>query len=39
VIAPRAYGVLGTGTGAVEVGDEIWVGVFRGDRIAVFPRN
>lgn len=39
VIAPRAYGVLGTGTGAVEVGDEIWVSVFRGDRIAVFPRN
>ena len=39
VIKPGAYGVLGTATGAVEVGDEIWVGVFRGDRIAVFPRD
>jgi hypothetical protein len=29
--------VFGDGTVAVEVGKEIWVGSFRGDRIAVFP--
>ena len=28
---------FGAGTVAVEVGKEIWVGSFRGDRIAVFP--
>src|SRR5204862_2349715 len=28
---------FGSGTVAVEVGKEIWVGSFRGDRIAVFP--
>jgi len=29
---------FGAGTVAVEVGDAYWVGSFRGDRIAVFPR-
>ena len=29
--------VFGAGTVAVQVGKEIWVGSFRGDRIAVFP--
>jgi hypothetical protein len=28
---------FGAGTVAVEVGDTIWVGSFRGDRLAVFP--
>lgn len=27
----------GAGTAAVEVGDQLWVGSFRGDRIAVIP--
>jgi hypothetical protein len=27
----------GAGTVAVEVGDQIWVGSYRGDRLAVFP--
>ena len=28
---------FGNGTVAVEVGKELWVGSFRGDRIAIFP--
>jgi hypothetical protein len=28
---------FGSGTVAVQVGKEIWVGSFRGDRIAIFP--
>jgi hypothetical protein len=28
---------FGAGTVAVEIGKEIWVGSFRGDRIARFP--
>jgi hypothetical protein len=28
---------FGNGTVALEVGNEIWVGSFRGDRLAVFP--
>jgi hypothetical protein len=28
---------FGAGTVAVEVGDELWVGSFRGDRLAIFP--
>jgi len=28
---------FGAGTVAVEVGKDLWVGSFRGDRIAVFP--
>lgn len=28
---------FGAGTVAVEVGDQLWVGSFRGDRIAIFP--
>jgi sugar lactone lactonase YvrE len=30
---------FGAGTVAVEVGKQIWVGSFRGDRIAIFPAN
>ena len=33
----RASPTFGAGTVAVEVGKQIWVGSFRGDRIAVFP--
>ena len=29
---------FGAGTVAVEVGNELWVGSFRGDRLAIFPR-
>ena len=28
---------FGAGTVAVQIGKEIWVGSFRGDRIAIFP--
>ncbi|MGD8339895.1 MAG: hypothetical protein PVH89_03885 [Gammaproteobacteria bacterium] len=28
---------FGGGTVALEVGDELWVGSFRGDRIAIVP--
>ena len=28
---------FGSGTVALQVGKEIWVGSFRGDRLAVFP--
>jgi len=28
---------FGSGTVAVQIGKEIWVGSFRGDRIAIFP--
>ncbi len=30
---------FGSGTVAVQIGKEIWVGSFRGDRIAVFPTS
>ncbi len=30
---------FGSGTVAVQIGKEIWVGSFRGDRIAVFPAS
>ena len=29
--------VFGAGTVAVEIGNQLWVGSFRGDRIAIFP--
>jgi hypothetical protein len=28
---------FGAGTVAIQVGKEIWMGSFRGDRIAIFP--
>jgi DNA-binding beta-propeller fold protein YncE len=31
------YGVMGAGTGAIQVGDKIWVSSFRADRIGIFP--
>jgi hypothetical protein len=37
VIREPASPAFGAGTVAVEVGNQIWVGSFRGDRIAIFP--
>jgi DNA-binding beta-propeller fold protein YncE len=31
------YGVFGAGTGAIQVGNKIWVSSFRADRIGIFP--
>jgi hypothetical protein len=39
VIREPATPAFGAGTVAVEVGNQIWVGSFRGDRIAIFPAN
>jgi sugar lactone lactonase YvrE len=39
VIREPASPAFGAGTVAVEIGKQIWVGSFRGDRIAVFPAN
>ncbi|MFL5286701.1 MAG: hypothetical protein ACJ8AW_38440 [Rhodopila sp.] len=37
VVKSGSYGVLGAGTGAVQIGNEIWVSTFRGDRVALLP--
>jgi hypothetical protein len=37
IVREPASPAFGAGTVAVEVGSEIWVGSFRGDRIAIFP--
>lgn len=37
VVKSGVYGVMGAGTGAIQVGNKIWVSTFRGDRIGVFP--
>jgi sugar lactone lactonase YvrE len=39
VVRKGVYGVMGAGTGAIKVGDDIWVSTFRGDRIAIFPAS
>jgi len=39
VIREPATPAYGAGTVAVEVGKQIWVGSFRGDRIAIFPAS
>jgi hypothetical protein len=39
VIREPANETFGAGTVAGEIGSQIWVGSFRGDRIAVFPPN
>jgi hypothetical protein len=31
------YGVFGAGTGAIEVGKDLWVSSYRADRIGIFP--
>lgn len=37
VVRSGVYGVMGAGTGAIQVGNKIWVSTFRGDRIGIFP--
>ena len=37
VVKSGVYGVMGAGTGAIQVDHEIWVSTFRADRIARFP--
>ena len=39
LVRSGVYGVMGAGTGAIKVGDEIWVSSFRADRIARFPAH
>jgi sugar lactone lactonase YvrE len=39
VIREPVKPAFGAGTVAVEVGNQIWVGSFLGDRIAIFPAN
>jgi hypothetical protein len=37
VVKSGVYGVMGAGTGAIEVGHSIWVSSYRADRIGIFP--
>jgi hypothetical protein len=37
LVKSGVYGVMGGGTGAIEVDRHIWVSSFRADRIAIFP--
>jgi hypothetical protein len=37
VVKSGVYGVMGAGTGAIEVNHQIWVSTFRADRIALVP--
>ena len=37
LVKSGVYGGMGAGTGAIKVGNELWVSTFRGDRIARFP--
>jgi len=37
VIGSGVYGVMGGGTGAIEVGNKLWVSSMTADRIAIFP--
>ena len=37
VLRHRDTPAFGAATAAVEVGRELWVGSFRGDRLAIFP--
>jgi DNA-binding beta-propeller fold protein YncE len=37
VVKSGVYGVMGGGTGAVQVGNKVWVSSFRADRIGIFP--
>ena len=39
IIREPSNSTFGAGTVAVEVGSQIWVGSFRGDRIAIFPAD
>ena len=37
VVKTGVYGVMGAGTGAIQVGNKLWVSSFRADRIGIFP--
>jgi 3D (Asp-Asp-Asp) domain-containing protein len=37
LVKSGVYGVFGAGTGAIRVGNDLWVSSFRSDRIAIFP--
>ncbi len=37
VVKSGVYGVMGAGTGAIEVDHRIWVSSFRATRIGIFP--
>jgi hypothetical protein len=37
LVKSGVYGVFGAGTGAIQVGNDLWVSSFRSDRIAIFP--
>lgn len=37
LVKSGVYGVFGAGTGAIQVGNKLWVSSFRSDRIAIFP--
>ena len=37
IVKSGVYGVMGAGTGAIQVGNKIWVSSFRADRIGIFP--
>lgn len=37
IVKSGVYGVLGAGTGAIEVDHQVWVSSFRADRIGIFP--
>jgi DNA-binding beta-propeller fold protein YncE len=39
VVKSGVYGVMGAGTGAVQVGKTIWVSSYRADRIGIFPAH
>jgi hypothetical protein len=39
VVKSGVYGVMGAGTGAIQVGNKIWVSSFRADRIGIFPEK
>ena len=37
LVKSGVYGVFGAGTGAIQVGNDLWVSSFRSDRVAIFP--
>jgi DNA-binding beta-propeller fold protein YncE len=37
VVKSGVYGVMGAGTGAIQIGNRLWVSSFRADRIGIFP--
>jgi hypothetical protein len=39
VVPSEVYGVFGVGTGAIQVGNKIWVNSFHADRVGIFQRK